>query len=46
MALKTTEQIIYDKRLFDKYDNADEALKDFLFVERRTLDLDRKNIDK
>ena len=34
-AVKPTIQILYDKGLFDSYDNADEVLKDFLFVERR-----------
>ena len=38
-AVKTTIQILYDKELFDNYDNADEVLEDFLFT-RRKLDLE------
>ena len=34
-AVKTTIQILYDKVLFDKYNNADEALKDYQLFERR-----------
>ena len=34
-AVKTTIQILYDKGLFDNYDNADKVLEDFLFVTRR-----------
>ena len=34
-AVKTTFQILYDKGLFDNYDNADKVLEDFLFVTRR-----------
>ena len=32
-AVKTTFQIIYDKGLFDNYDNADEVIKDYSLVE-------------
>ena len=32
-AVKTTIQILYDKGFFVKYDNADEALKDYAFIE-------------
>ena len=34
-AVKTTVQILYDKGLFDNYDNADKVLQDFLFTTRR-----------
>ena len=34
-AVKTTIQILYDKGLFDSYNNADEALKDYQLIERR-----------
>ena len=33
-AVKTTIQILYDKGLFDKFQNADKVLEDFLFVTR------------
>ena len=42
-AVKTTIQILYDKGLFDKYDNADKVLEDFLFVTRRRGDLEKVN---
>ena len=42
-AVKTTKQILYDKGLFDKYDNADKVLEDFLFVTRRRGDLSEDN---
>ena len=42
-AVKTTIQILYDKGLFDKYDNADKVLEDFLFVTRRRGDLSEDN---
>ena len=38
-AVKTTIQILYDKRLFDNYVNADKVLEDFLFTSRRRGDL-------
>ena len=38
-AVKTTLQILYDKGLFDSFDNADMLGKDFLFVTRRRPDL-------
>ena len=38
-AVKTTIQILYDKGLFDVYDNADKVLEDFLFSTRRRGDL-------
>ena len=43
-AVKTTIQILHDKGLFDNYNNAEEVLKDFLFVETRRPDLDKLNI--
>ena len=39
-AVKTTLQILYDKGLFDNYDNADKVLEDFLFTTRRRGDLE------
>ena len=41
--VKTTIQILYDKRLFDNYANADKVLKDFLFTTRRRPDLEKVN---
>ena len=37
--VKTTIQLLYDTGLFDGFPNADEVLKDFLFVRRRRGDL-------
>ena len=37
--VKATIQIFYDKGVFDKFDNTDEVLKDFLLTERRGPDL-------
>ena len=34
-AVKTTIQILYDKGLFDKFQNADKVLEDYLFTTRR-----------
>ena len=34
-AVKTTVQILYDKGLFDNFQNADKVLEDFLFTTRR-----------
>ena len=42
-AVKTTIQILYDKGLFDKFQNADKVLEDFLFTTRRRGDLSEKN---
>ena len=39
-AVKTTIQILYDKGLFDNFQNADKVLKDFLFTTRRRPDLE------
>ena len=41
-AVKTTIQILYDKGLFDNFQNAEEVLKDFLFTTRRRPDLEKK----
>ena len=38
-AVKTTIQILYDKGLFDNFQNADKVLNDFLFTTRRRPDL-------
>ena len=38
-AVKTTIQILYDKGLFDKFQNLDKVLEDFLFTTRRRGDL-------
>ena len=38
-AVKTTIQLLYDKGLFDKFQNADKVLEDFLFTTRRRPDL-------
>ena len=43
-AVKTTIQILYDKSLFDKFQNADKVLEDFLFITRRRGDLSEENI--
>ena len=42
-AVKTTIQILYYKRLFDNYDNADKILEDFLFTTRRRGGLSENN---
>ena len=42
-AVKTTIQILYDRGLFDNFQNAEEVLKDFLFVTRRRPDLEKVN---
>ena len=39
-AVKTTIQILYDKRFFDNFQNADKNLKNFLFTTRRRPDLE------
>ena len=45
-SVKTTIQILYDKGLFDKFQNADKVLEDFLFTTRRRGDLsDQVNDD-
>ena len=42
-AVKTTIQILYDKGFIDNFQNAEEVLKDFLFVTRRRGDLSEDN---
>ena len=42
-AVKTTIQILYDKGLIDKFQNADKVLEDFLFTTRRRPDLSEEN---
>ena len=42
-AVKTTIQILYDRGLFDNFQNAEEVLKDFLFTTRRRPDLSEDN---
>ena len=42
-AVKTTLQILYDKGLFDKFQNADKVLEDFLFTTGRRGDLSEEN---
>ena len=38
-AVKTTVRILYDKELFDNFQNADKVLEDFLLTTRRRDDL-------
>ena len=42
-AVKTTIQILYDKGLFDNFQNADKVLEDFLFTTRCRQDLSEDN---
>ena len=42
-AVKTTIQILYDKGLFDNFQNADKFLEDFLFMTRRRGNLSEDN---
>ena len=42
-AVKTTIQILYDKGLFDTFQNADKVPEDFLFTTRRRPDLSEEN---
>ena len=44
-AVKTAIQILYDKGLFDTFQNADKVLEDFLFTTRRRPDLENINDD-
>ena len=44
-AVKKTIQILYDKGLFDNFQNAEEVLKNFLFTTRRRPDLEKVNDD-
>ena len=41
-AVKTSIQILYDKGLFDNFQNADKVLEDFLFTTRRREDLSKQ----
>ena len=41
--VKTTIQILYDKGLFDNFQNADKVLENFLFTSRRRGDLSEDN---
>ena len=45
-SVKKTIQLFCDKGLFEKYDNADEVLEDYLLVERRKFDLEPKLTQK
>ena len=42
-AVKTTIQLLYDRGLFDNFQNAEEVLKDFLFTTRHRPDLEKVN---
>ena len=42
-AVKTTIQTLYDKGLFDKFQNAVKVLEDFLFTTRRRPDLSEES---
>ena len=44
-AVKTTTQLLYDKGLFDNFQNADKVLEDFLFTTKRRGDLEEVNDD-
>ena len=44
-AVKTTIQILYDRGLFDNFQNAEEVLKAFLFTTRRRPDLEKVNVN-
>ena len=44
-AVKTTIQTLYDRGLFDNFQNAEEVLKEFLFTTRRRPDLEKVNDD-
>ena len=44
-AVKTTIQILYDRGLFDNFQNAEEVLKDFLFTTKCRPDLEKVNDD-
>ena len=39
-AVKTTKKVFYDKKLVEGFPNADEVIKDFLFVTRRRSSLE------
>ena len=42
-AVKTTKQMLYDKKLFDNYANAEKVLEDFLFTTRGRVGLEEVN---
>ena len=42
-AIRTTIQILYEKGLFDKFQNADKVLEGFLLTTRRRPDLSEEN---
>ena len=42
-AVKTTIQILYDRGIFDKFQNADKILEDFIFTTRLRPDLSEEN---
>ena len=42
-AVKTTIQILYDKGLFDNFQNADKVIEEILFTTRRRGDLSEEN---
>ena len=42
-AVKTTIQLLYDKGLFENFQNADKVLEDFLFTRRCRGDLSEDN---
>ena len=44
-AVKTTIQILYDRGLFDNFQNADKVLEDFFFTTRRRGDLSEEVIN-
>ena len=44
-AVKTTVQILYDKGIFDNFQNADKVLEGFLFTTRRRPDLSEQVSD-
>ena len=44
-AVKTTIQILYDRGLFDNFQNSEEVFKDILFTTRRRPDLEKVNDD-
>ena len=44
-AVKTTIQVLYDRGLFDNFQNAEEVLKVFLFTTRLRPDLEKVNDD-
>ena len=44
-AAKSSNQILYDKALFDTFDKADEALKEYSLTERRRLNSEEAKDD-